>query len=415
MSEIQSDNERQKSTHLVVLIITSIAGIVLTMATVYRQWEMWMIPIILIAIVSLWFMHITQYSNADNRELYFTAVLLMLSFFHGVHHTSFFDISIVVSSLMITITHFGKRKYLNYALIEFAILIMAQVYYFVFKGFTGEADQEPSRIVLHLLSVILVYMICMRIISDRILSEKAIRANEEDINLSAKEMEDVLVNISNDFSEPISTVRSLSESLLRESVDERVTSIYDAAEKLEHGVSDIKSLTEIKEGSIKLCIEGYSPDDLVSEETDKYGSLFEEKGIRFITDIDETVPRTLSGDKERIKKVIKELLDNALKYTHMGRVTLSIRYIRREYGINLDIIVEDTGGGMTREEIERLNDGFYQIDRKREVNDGGIGIGYAIIYGYVHAMEGFIKVESVIDHGTKVRVSIPQLLGGEDL
>ena len=410
-----NENERQKSKHLSALIITSIAGIVLIMATVYRQWEMWMIPIILIAMLIMWFLHITQHAEANYREQFYTSVLLLLAFFHGVHHTSFFDISIVISCVMITLTYFGKKRFLNFALIEFVILIFAQVYYFVFGNNAGGDDQEPSRIILHLLSVILVYMICMKLISDKIFLENAIRVNEEDINRSAREMEDVLVNISNDFSEPINTVMSLSESILREKNDERVAAIYDASEILAHGVDDIKSLTEIKEGTITLKEEKYDLDDLVSEEVETFGPLFEAKGLKFITDVDDAIPRTLSGDRERIKKVIKELLDNGLKYTHMGRVIFSMGCTKREYGINLDIVVEDTGGGMSREEIERLNDGFYQIDKKREQNTGGIGIGYSIIYGYVHEMEGFIKVESVIDHGTKVRVSIPQAVGGDGL
>ena len=133
-----------------------------------------------------------------------------------------------------------------------------------------------------------------------------------------------------------------------------------------------------------------------------------EKDKDLIVDLDPNVPSVMRGDARRLNKILGHLLDNAFKFTHKGGVYLRITTVEHGDVCNLVIEVTDTGIGMKPDEIDKINKGMYQSNRKRNRSTGGIGLGLPIVYGFVRCMNGFTTVESVKGRGTTVRISITQ-------
>ena len=136
--------------------------------------------------------------------------------------------------------------------------------------------------------------------------------------------------------------------------------------------------------------------------------------VELIIDVDPRIPSTMRSDVAKLKKIIRHLIDNALKYTDEGGVYVHFTPEEREYGINLLIEVTDTGIGMTDVELEKVFERFYQADSGRARAANGLGLGLSIVKGFTRSLNGFLKIDSEPQVGTTVRVSIPQKVVGNE-
>ncbi|MBR5090931.1 MAG: response regulator, partial [Ruminiclostridium sp.] len=135
---------------------------------------------------------------------------------------------------------------------------------------------------------------------------------------------------------------------------------------------------------------------------------FKPKNIELIIDIDPAIPSVMNTDISKLRKILRHLIINGLKYTHEGGVYVRISSEKEPYGVNLFIEVTDTGIGMTEEETERISERFYQADSGRSRKGGGLGLGMSIVSGFVASLGGFITIKSRPGAGTTVTVSLPQ-------
>ena len=143
--------------------------------------------------------------------------------------------------------------------------------------------------------------------------------------------------------------------------------------------------------------------DLVTEiRAEKTGNL------ELVIDVDPSIPAMMNTDVSKLKKILRSLISNGLKYTQEGGVYVRITSEPKEYGVNLQIEVSDTGIGMSEEELERISEQFYQADSGRARSAGGLGLGISIVYGFVSALGGFMTISSKKNVGTRVHVSLPQ-------
>ena len=133
-----------------------------------------------------------------------------------------------------------------------------------------------------------------------------------------------------------------------------------------------------------------------------------DKKIDLIVECDPEIPSGLLGDEKKIRRVIIKLMNNAIKFTESGCVTLSVGYRKEEYGINLSFAIRDTGIGMREESLEKLFTTFSQVDSSRKRQADGLGLGLAISQALVQKMGGTITVKSQWGKGTLIRVVVPQ-------
>ncbi len=216
---------------------------------------------------------------------------------------------------------------------------------------------------------------------------------------------DFVSNVTHELKTPLTSIRGFVETLKNgaiadEAVARRFLDIIDIeTERLYFLIQDILTLSEIESGTdyeVIACNVGKA----AREVTDLL-----EGSKEGVTLIYEPVPyiRPYYCNPTRIKELLINLLDNAMKYTEEGKV----RLICQEDGDDLLICVEDTGIGMEKEQLPRIFERFYRIDKSRSRKQGGTGLGLSIVKHIVELYNGRIKVESQVGKGSRFEIRLP--------
>ena len=403
--ELTVENERINSIHLLMLIIASIGGVALIAESVMMKWEFWMVPLLAVGLLGLWIIHIAQLWTAKVRERCFVFYLMVADFFYGAHATSFFDIALVTSIMMVTFAQTDEIRLETYVFMEYLAILCMQFYLAVQANAFPRDFLGISRIMIHISGVIIVQRLSVYIVRKRFMYLRQITAYRNAIEQQDVEMEDFMANISHELRTPINVVNGIS-TLVMEEDSEDIRSIHKAGLRIASQIEDISDYIEIGSGSLRLEEGKYRISSLIN---DIATNMRKEKGVpELVIDLDPLVPSVMMGDARKLRKVIEHLLGNAVKFTRKGGIYLRIKAESREYGVNLDIQITDTGIGMPQDVVARSAYGLYQANKKRNRSNGGIGLGLAIVYGFVHMMDGFVGIDSTEGIGTTVRVSIPQ-------
>ncbi len=221
-------------------------------------------------------------------------------------------------------------------------------------------------------------------------------------------------SMSHEIRTPINTVLGLNEIILRqedasEEIRRDARNIQGAGKMLLALINDILDVSKIEAGKMEIVPVNYSVSALLSEIVNMIWLKAEEKGLHFHVDIDPNVPETLFGDEVRIKQILINLLNNAVKYTKEGSVSLHIECDFPETGeALLKINVSDTGMGIKAESLPHLFDSFQRIDEEKNRHIEGTGLGLSIVKQLVELMEGTISVNSVYSQGSTFAVSLKQ-------
>ena len=229
--------------------------------------------------------------------------------------------------------------------------------------------------------------------------------------------DDFLSNISHEIRTPVNTISGMSEMALRETklpkIREEIFDIRDAGRNLMTLVDDILDFSQLQKGKIALEEETYNItstiNDIINTAIARKGS----KSIELIVDCDPSIPSGLFGDEKKIRRVILNLVDNAIKFTTSGCICIDIGARREEYGINLCVTIKDTGIGISEENIEKLFESFSQLDTRKSRQNGGIGLGLAISKALILKMGGTISVKSHLGKGSSFRFVVPQKIQKE--
>lgn len=132
------------------------------------------------------------------------------------------------------------------------------------------------------------------------------------------------------------------------------------------------------------------------------------KKVRFSQYLDPHIPRLITGDGRRIRQILLNLVNNAIKFTDAGSVSLAIYWVpESSIGTSLRLEVRDTGIGMSEEETKRIFSEFVQVDPSSTRNRGGVGLGLAIVRSIARKMGGQVTVETELGKGSKFIATIP--------
>lgn len=219
--------------------------------------------------------------------------------------------------------------------------------------------------------------------------------------------------MSHEIRTPINAVLGMDEMILQESnepnIIEYATDIHNAGKTLLSLINDILDFSKIESGKMEILPVDYELPQLISDSYNMIAKKAEEKGLEFILDNDTTLPCKLYGDEVRLRQVLVNLLSNAVKYTQEGSIHMSVQGKRLECNqLLLQISVQDTGIGITKENCEKLFNSFQRVDEKRNRNIEGTGLGLAITMQIVKLMQGSITVDSEYGKGSVFKVEIPQ-------
>ncbi|MCR5357411.1 MAG: DegV family EDD domain-containing protein, partial [Lachnospiraceae bacterium] len=180
-------------------------------------------------------------------------------------------------------------------------------------------------------------------------------------------------------------------------------------------INDILDVSKIEAGKMEIVPVNYNVSSLLSEIVNMIWLKAEEKGLKFNVDIDPDVPETLFGDEVRIKQILINLLNNAVKYTPEGSVGLHMECEFPETGdALLKISVSDTGMGIKPEALPHLFDTFKRVDEEKNRHIEGTGLGLSIVKQLTELMDGEISVNSVYTQGTTFTVTLKQGISSDE-
>ena len=229
-----------------------------------------------------------------------------------------------------------------------------------------------------------------------------------------KEMEsyrrEFIGNVSHELKTPIFSVQGFAETLLDGALDDEqvnrtfLEKILHNVTRLEHLARDLSAITKIETGEMEMAQEQFDLAPLFQEIQDSLELKADEKDITLRTEVaDEVV--SAYGDTDRIRRVLVNLVDNAIKYTDAGgTVALQARPHSAE---EVAFQVQDNGIGIPDEHLARLTERFYRVDKSRSRNEGGTGLGLAIVKHILGAHDRDLHVESTPGEGSTFWFTLP--------
>ncbi len=218
-----------------------------------------------------------------------------------------------------------------------------------------------------------------------------------------------VANVSHELRTPLTSIKSYTETLMENpdlpaDTNRRFLGVIDnESDRMARIVKDLLTLSRLDNGKFDLRLSVFDTGKLLENVFD--AMVFEAKSRQhtMMLDMDERMPQ-MTGDRERIEQVVVNILANAVKYTpNGGRIRLSGHLVNEMLWVS----VEDNGVGIPEEDLPRLFERFYRVEKARSRDKGGTGLGLAIAAEIVRYHKGTIDVVSKVDKGTTVTVKLP--------
>ena len=259
---------------------------------------------------------------------------------------------------------------------------------------------QPSSIILQLQDITQIKNVQRELNEARIEAEQASNAKSA-----------FLSKMSHEFRTPLNGVLGMNELLSRTELDgqqRKFTSLVkQSAEALLQVINDILDFSKIEAGEMRLVEEPYDPSELVEELTSFYASVASLKGISLECDLADDLHYEHSGDCNRLRQVLNNLIGNAIKFTEKGEVIVGVGYEMNEDRGWLEFEVRDTGIGMNEVELERVMGPFVQADEGSRRRHDGTGLGLTISSELIQLMNGTLCLQSAPGVGTTVTARVP--------
>ncbi|AOT68448.1 two-component system histidine kinase PnpS [Geosporobacter ferrireducens] len=244
---------------------------------------------------------------------------------------------------------------------------------------------------------------------NRIIGVMALIQDVTEMRKLEKMRSDFVANVSHELKTPLTSITGFIETLKNGAIDnEKVRNrfldiIEIETERLSRLIDDLLSLSAIEHDRLSFTKEKIKVNEAIKEIREMVDGLAKQKKIKISFELDGSLPE-IYGNPDWFKQMMINLVDNAIKYTQEGGGVKVLAYKRYE---NIIITVKDTGIGIPKEDIPRLFERFYRVDKARSKKAGGTGLGLAIVKHIVLSFDGEIKVNSELGKGSEFIVRIP--------
>ena len=257
----------------------------------------------------------------------------------------------------------------------------------------------------------LVFGIIVRSRQLAVMQKRAMKEAKEAAEQASKLKSSFLANMSHEIRTPMNGVIGMTEILKRlphtEEQKEYLNIISTSANNLLNIINDILDYSKIESDKLDLEEISFSMNKVVEEVVDTVYIKAEKKGLSLISYVDPQINTNLEGDPVRIRQILINLLNNAIKFTEKGEVMLSCELVENTgTEMKLLIKVKDTGIGISEEYKKKLFESFTQADSSVTRKYGGTGLGLSISKRLVELMNGTIDVESTLGEGTTFIINI---------
>lgn len=318
-------------------------------------------------------------------------------------------ISIVamIISIVFDIRRHLIRSYIfvavGFAVLAAAAVIQITVYQFAHNGvFSG----------LFMALGLFGFMICSIIHTIKQLIGIRLEANEL-VHIN-KAKDDFLANMSHEIRTPLNGILGMDEMIIRDTKESRVRDyaldIKSAGNTLLSIINDILDLSKIESGNFEIVPVEYGIASVLNDVLNITRIRAKKKGLKYDFDVSPDIPSVLVGDEIRIRQVLLNIINNAIKYTNEGSVSVSVTSEPVMMGnyINLIVKVADTGIGIKEEDKDKLFKSFQRLDERKNHSIEGTGLGLHITNLLLQMMEGSIDFESEYGKGSTFTIIVQQ-------
>lgn len=221
--------------------------------------------------------------------------------------------------------------------------------------------------------------------------------------------QEFVANVSHELRTPLTAIRGYVETLLEGGVEgpaqhsQFLEVVARHAEHLSRLVDDLLDLSNIESGRLQLKRQPVSLGEVVEQVFSLHQEAASKKGIILRCEVSPDLPPVFA-DRDRLQQILINLVDNAVKFTPAGAVTLSAQ---KASASHVEVIVADTGIGIPSADLPRITERFYRVDKTRSRELGGTGLGLSIVKHLVQAHGGELRIESELGKGTTVRFTLP--------
>ena len=405
-------------TNVIVFIIEFLCTVLLQTiygASVYG-WEVagivaiGLLPVLLVSLISL---------NIDNesvviRCLYISGIATFYYMSYALHTQGI--LSFFFLALGITMALFIRPQ----VIVEYFV---STIMILVFMGLSmSEVIEEFFGLQLYV-TFVTMYAFAGVTIFFVVSSVKRYQLEMEEKNEIAREAleakSNFLANMSHEIRTPMNAIYGMAELLEERDFSrkekEYIATIKRSSENLLSIINEILDFSKVDSGKMRIASEPYQFNGMIQDVITIIEFRMKDKLIQLECNISGDIPRELIGDEVRIKQILINILNNAVKFTNQGTITLTIKWrggndtVDQGEGLGvLCISVKDTGIGISEDDLAKLFTAFGQINTKKNRNVEGTGLGLAICKELTDAMGGVIRVDSVLKQGSTFYVELPQ-------
>lgn len=405
----QSQQEQRKTERFVLFFYTFIT-VDLCIGNARSGVGIWIPILMILALSAAWMVYFSKFQTYRKRAVFTTFMMQTTLVLRAVSSDDKPALIMGFMVMTILVAFFGLQDILWLTLLSAFFIIL-------YHGIITATFELASADALARILPQVGYMICLEWILHTWLkyrNENNVQAYKmiDALMEAERSKDDFLANISHEIRTPVNTICGMSEMALREQDGERVREevfgIRNAGHNLMSLVNDILDFSQLQQGKMNLEEEAYQITSTINDIINTAMARKGDKPIELIVNCAADIPSELFGDEKKIRRVIMNLVDNAIKFTNEGGVVIDISARRENYGVNLCVTVKDTGRGISEESLEKLFESFSQVDTRRNRQEGGVGLGLAISRALIAKMGGTITVRSQLGKGSIFRFVVPQ-------
>ncbi len=237
-------------------------------------------------------------------------------------------------------------------------------------------------------------------------------------NAANKAKSNFLANTSHEIRTPMNAILGMNEMILKESKDSEIhqaaLDIRKAGNHLLSIINNILDISKIESGKMELYQADYHLWQLLRDIEESHFEIIHEKNLEFVIDVDKSIPEHLYGDEDKLRQILDNLIENAVKYTEKGRITLKVNGVLEVHDrFKLRMSVEDTGIGIRKQDLGKLFQSFERVNLNETQNIQGAGLGLTLVRYLIELMSGKVGAQSEYGKGSVFTLVVPQLLAQE--
>ncbi|MBR4719537.1 MAG: response regulator [Lachnospiraceae bacterium] len=343
-------------------------------------------------------------------------------------------ISIVIMAYTIIYDTIHKKVHsYRYIAVGFIVLAIAAIFQITVFMFAHNGIFSGLFMSIGLMG----FLICAMLHTIRQLINIKLEANTA--RNASKAKDDFLANMSHEIRTPLNGILGMDEMILREAAGNKkitryASDIKSAGNMLLAIINDILDLSKIESGKAELILVDFDICSVINDIINITRPKAAEKGLEYFFDAAPKLPARFNGDEIRVRQIMLNVINNAIKYTAKGSVSVNISPVQMENDLIvkdntsstaspaseqtilspdtdgkqiIKVTVRDTGIGIKDEDMDKLFDSFGRLEETRNRNIEGTGLGLNIANSYVHMMGGHIEVSSKYGQGTTFTLYIP--------